>query len=166
MRHLESCHPLILSCRPRPLRQWIRLLGGSTGHTFDLMALDSNAPMGKDGRPLPHFSPFPSPCSVGVNLFCQDLRSVSQMSNPYVFPPYGLIGPVLRFLYGFKIPFTIIIPDFNPPLYWWPELMAHCSAKLCLDKQGDMDVILSPSRSGYRPSPCTATMWACRVSRF
>ena len=130
------------------------------------MALDSNAPMGKDGRPLPHFSPFPSPCSVGVNLFCQDLRSVSHMSNPYVFPPYGLIGPVLRFLYGFKIPFTIIIPDLNPPLYWWPELMARCSTKLCLGKRGDMDVILSPSKSGYTPSPCTATMWACRVTRF
>jgi len=35
--------------------------GGSTGHTFDLMALDSNAPMGKDGRPLPHFPLFRGP---------------------------------------------------------------------------------------------------------
>ena len=34
---------------------------GSTGHTFDLMALDSNAPMGRDGRHLPHFSPFSNP---------------------------------------------------------------------------------------------------------
>ena len=74
-----------------------QVFGGPRGHTFDLMTLDSNAPMGKDGRPLPHFSPFPSPCSVGVNLFCQDLRSVSHMCNLYVFPPYGLIGPVLRF---------------------------------------------------------------------
>ena len=81
--------------------------GGSDGHSFDLMALDSNAPMGRNGIPLPHFTPFRSPCSAGVNLFCQDLRSVSQMSNPYVFPPFGLIGP--KFLYGFKIPFTVII---------------------------------------------------------
>lgn len=36
----------------------VQAFGGSTGHTFDLMALDSNAPMGKDGRPLPRFSPF------------------------------------------------------------------------------------------------------------
>ena len=140
--------------------------GGSGGHSFDLMALDSNAPMGRNGIPLPHFTPFLSPCSAGVNLFCQDLRSVSQMSNPYVFPPFGLIGPVLKFLYGFKIPFTVIIPEFNPPLFWWPELMARCPDKLCLGEQGDMDVLLTPSRSGYRPTPCTTSMWACRVSRF
>ena len=140
--------------------------GGSGGHSFDLMALDSNAPMGRNGIPLPHFTPFLSPCSAGVNLFCQDLRSVSQMSNPYVFPPFGLIGPVLKFLYGFKIPFTVIIPEFNPPLFWWPELMARCPDKLCLGELGDMDVLLTPSRSGYRPTPCTTSMWACRVSRF
>lgn len=31
--------------------------GGVTGHTFDLMALDSNAVIGRDGIQLPHFSP-------------------------------------------------------------------------------------------------------------
>lgn len=77
--------------------------GGKTGHFFDLMALDSNAMRGKDGLPLPHFSPFPSPCSKGVNIFCQDLRSARHMSNPY-FPPFGLNGPVLRFLAPFKVP--------------------------------------------------------------
>ena len=61
------------------------------------MALDSNTMMGKDGLHLPHFSPFLSPCSQGVNLFSQDLSSARHMSNPYVFPPFGLIGPVLKF---------------------------------------------------------------------
>jgi len=37
----------------------------SGGHTFDLMALDSNA----TGNSLPHFSPGPSPGSSGVNIF-------------------------------------------------------------------------------------------------
>lgn len=64
--------------------------GGVTGHSFDLMALDWNAVMGKDGKPLPHFTPHPSPCSVGVHLFCQDLTRITEMSNPYVFPPFGL----------------------------------------------------------------------------
>ena len=59
--------------------------GGSGGHSFDSMALDSNAPMGRNGIPMPRFTPFLSPCSAGVNLFCQDLQSVRQMSNPYVF---------------------------------------------------------------------------------
>ena len=53
------------------------------------------------------------------------------MSNQYVFPPYSLIGPVVKFLYGIKIPFTVIILEFNPLLYWWLELVAHCSDKLC-----------------------------------
>ena len=64
------------------------------------------------------------------------------------------------------MPLTITNPDLNPPLCWWPELMTHCSPKLCLGRHGDKNVILSPSRSGYRPSPCTVTMWACRVSCF
>ena len=54
------------------------------GHTFDLMALDSNAVCGRDGVQLPHFSPTLSPRSQGVNLFCQDLGEMDNMSNPYV----------------------------------------------------------------------------------
>ena len=38
-----------------------RAFGCAHGHSFDLMALDSNAVRGRDGRALPHFSPFPSP---------------------------------------------------------------------------------------------------------
>ena len=69
--------------------------GGVTGHTFDLMALDSNAVICRDGVQLPHFSPTLSPRSQGVNLFCQDLGEMDNMSNPYVFPPFALLGPVL-----------------------------------------------------------------------
>ena len=36
------------------------------------------------------------------------------MSNPYVFPPFAILGPVLKFLYRFGIPFTVIIPVFFP----------------------------------------------------
>ena len=90
---------------------------GSTGHFFDLMALDSNAMRGKDGLPPPNFSPFLSLCSEGVNFFCQDLRSARHLSNPYVFLPFGIIGPKLRFLVPFKIPFTIAFPEFVPQPY-------------------------------------------------
>jgi len=47
MHHLEGCHPLILSCQPRPLQ------------SFDLMVLNLNAPIGKDGRQWAHFYPVP-----------------------------------------------------------------------------------------------------------
>ena len=42
--------------------------GGGQGHSCDLMALDSNAMSDKLGHPLPHFTPHPSPGSIGVNL--------------------------------------------------------------------------------------------------
>lgn len=48
--------------------------GGVEGHSFDLMSLDSNVMKNKDGFSLPHFTPFPSPHSNGVNVFSQDLR--------------------------------------------------------------------------------------------
>ena len=47
--------------------------GGPGGHTFDLMALDSNARNDGSGNSLPHFTPGPSPGSSGVNYFAQDL---------------------------------------------------------------------------------------------
>ena len=46
-----------------------QVFGSIMGHTFDLMALDSNAVIGRDGVQLPHFSPTSSPCSQGVNRF-------------------------------------------------------------------------------------------------
>lgn len=53
--------------------------GGTRGHSFDLMALDSNAVIGQDGSPLPHFTPFSSPRLQGVNLFSQDLHKMSNV---------------------------------------------------------------------------------------
>lgn len=105
--------------------------GGITGHTFDLMALDSKEVIGRDGVQLPQFSPCLSPCSQGVNLFCQDLGKMDNMSNPYVFPPFGLLGPVLKFLYCFEIPFTMVVPVCLPRPYWWPELMVRFLAGIC-----------------------------------
>ena len=94
-----------------------RAFGGAHGHSFDLMALDFNAVRGRDGYPLPHFSPFLSPQSRGVNLFCQDLRAMDCMCNLYIFPPLSLIGAVLKFLYSFGIPFTIVLPLYSPQMY-------------------------------------------------
>ena len=61
--------------------------GGDKGHSCDLMSLDSNAMKDRMGNSLPHFTPVPSPDSVGVNLFAQDLSQHGAiMSRPYVFP--------------------------------------------------------------------------------
>ena len=142
--------------------------GGSTGHSFDLMALDSKCDEGERWFTSSALHPFSGLCSEGVNLFCEDLRAARLMSYPYMyfFPSFGLIGPILRFLVPFKIPFTVVIPEFVPHPYWWPELMARCGRKLCIAKQGEKGALLYPSRSGFRPVPGLATLWAVRVSRF
>lgn len=88
------------------------------------------------------------------------------MSNPYVFLPFGLVGPVLKFLYSFQIPFTIVVPELCPYPYWWPELIARSSARICLSSQSTMGVILAPSKVDYSPAKCMFPLWACRVSRF
>ena len=69
---------------PEPWKELENLFGP---HTFDLMALDTNAQIGCSGSPLPHFTPFPTPGSRGVNVFAQDLTS---QENAYVFPPFIL----------------------------------------------------------------------------
>ena len=48
-------------------------VGGPTGHTCNLTALDSNAMKDKFEKSLPHFTPCETPASSGVNLFAQDL---------------------------------------------------------------------------------------------
>ncbi|KAK3735069.1 hypothetical protein QZH41_010773 [Actinostola sp. cb2023] len=88
--------------------------GGPSGHSIDLMALDSNTQDGKDGKPLPHFTPYPMPGSSGVDIFAQDLSSPESdplLRNLYVFPPIILIGPVIRLLQENNCSSTIVIPD-------------------------------------------------------
>ena len=112
-------------------KAWQRVedrFGGHFGHTFDLMALDSNAQCDKEGHSLPHFTPFPSPNSSGINVFCQEMSARGlRLDNPYVFPPFGLVGPVLYFLYRSGKAFTIVVPEVFPLPYWWPGLMARSS---------------------------------------
>ena len=71
---------------------WSRIqaaFGGTRGHTLDLMALDSNTQRNLLGEPLPHFTPFASKESAGVNLFAQyPDPSLKFWENPFVFPPF------------------------------------------------------------------------------
>ena len=74
------------------------------------MALDPNVMLGRTGSPLPHFLPHPIPQSVEVNLFSQNLLELENMSNPYVFPLFGLVSPVLKFLYHSCSPVKPLFP--------------------------------------------------------
>ena len=151
------------------IEAWERVetaFGGPGRHSFDLMALDSNVMFGRRGTPVPHFSHYPIPQSAGVNLFSQNLLEFEDMSNPYVFPPFRLVGPVLKFLYSFRIPFTIVVPQLSHYPYWWPELLARSQNRFLLGGCGAAGVILAPSTRGYMPITCLCPLWAFRVSRF
>lgn len=141
--------------------------GGVSGHSFDMMALDSNVQADRNGNPLPHFTPWATPNSQGVNIFAQDLKDERHdLSNPYVFPPFALVAPVLKFVSTFHRPFTIVVPGSSPRQFWWPLLMAMSSDVLKIAREGDLDVLLFPSRKGYRARACSVALYACRVSRF
>lgn len=71
-----------------------------------------------DGVQRPQFHPTLSLSSLRVNLFYQDLGEMDNMSHPYVFPPFALLGPDLKFLYRFGIPFTVAVPVYFPCPFW------------------------------------------------
>lgn len=142
-----------------------RLFGSPEGHTFDLMALDSNVMKDRRGKPLPHFTPFPSPESSGVNVFAQDLRQHTDvLQRAYVFPPLVLVGPLLRFLERFRQSCTVVILDTYPKKYWWPVLRHRSCQSFKLASEGDTTALLMPSKHGWVAHPgLPGDLWAFRV---
>lgn len=129
-----------------------REFGGEDGHSIDLMALDSNVMIDKLGHPLPHFTPHPSPLSLGVNFFAQDLsRHAMVMQRPYIFPPLVLVGAVLRFLRFHRQSYTIVVLDIYPRKYWWPLLQYYSTKAYKLALKGDPDALVLPSNKGWIP---------------
>ena len=86
-------------------------------HTFDPMSLDSNCQCNRVGPRLSHFTPCATPESSGINVFA---HSLPLDHNIYVFPPFVLIGPLLRYVLAqdFHSVFTIVIPDLKPRRFW------------------------------------------------
>ena len=154
------------SLAPRIWSTVQRVFGGPGGHTCDLMALDSNAQRDNNGIPLPHITPVPTPQANVVNFFTQDIARVkgSVFESCYVFPPFLLICPVLKFLREQKARCTIVVRDRYPRPYWWPILRSECSLQLRLAVQGDVDVLPRPGKDGFVDyGPIPWDLWAFRV---
>ena len=79
---------------------------------------------------------------TGVNVFAQ---VIAPHENAYVFPPFVLVGPLLRFLDTASFPFMLVIPKLNPLPYWWPLIQAKVSHSVILGRKRDCDVLLFPS---------------------
>ena len=93
------------------------------------MHSDSNSRRDLYGNCLPHFTPCHTPESSGIIVFAQQLP-VGE--NLYVFPPFVLIGPLLRFCIDqhYQHPFTIIVLDIQPRRYWWD---GYCKPRELID---------------------------------
>ena len=72
---------------------WLSLERLFGPHSFDLMSLDSNCQRDVYGNPLTHYTPWATPGSAGINVFANPLPAGH---NIYVFPPFVLLGPLLR----------------------------------------------------------------------
>ena len=127
------------------------------------MALDSNTMPDRLGCPLPHFMPYPSPYSIGVNLLAQDLTQFSAvMQRPYVFPPDVLVSPV--FLQSYRQSCTVVVLDIYPRKYWWPLLQRFSRKARKLAGAGDSQALLLPSKEGWSSeSGIPGDLWAFQI---
>ena len=120
--------------------------GGDLGHTLDLMALDSNAMLGRNGLPLRHFTPFPSPHSAGINMFAQD---IGRDENCYVFPPFRMLPAVVAFVREERLTCTLVVPVFDQVPNWQPVLQEMSWDCFLLGSRGDKNVVEYPTKQGY-----------------
>ena len=97
-----------LDCTLAP-STWHRIQESFGLHTVDLMALLANVMLDDFGTLLPFFSPFPTVTAVAQHALS---------GNAYVFPPFTLVSPVLRFLEHHPCTYSIVVPDLYPRRYW------------------------------------------------
>ena len=154
-----------LDCTLSP-SSWRTVEAAFGPHILELMALPDNVRCNASGRPLRFFSPFPCAGSSGVNVFSQQ---VPIHETAFVFPPFSLIGPLLKHLKPQACVFTMVAPDLSPRRYWWP-LLSRCSiASFKLGSKGDPDVLLFPSKTGntsWERRPLMWDLWVFCISNL
>lgn len=98
-------------------------------HSVDLISFDSNVMRSTDSKALKHFIPSHTPLSLGVNLFCQNVWGEGIL---YVYTPFAMIFPVLKFLEEQGVACTVVVRKINPLLLWWPKLEINSVGSVCL----------------------------------
>ncbi|KAK3741229.1 hypothetical protein QZH41_017137, partial [Actinostola sp. cb2023] len=132
-------------------------------HSIDMMALPSNVRTDRAGRPLRFFSQLPCPESEGTNVFAQN---IAEHENCYVFPPFSLIGPLLKHLQSQGCPVSIVVPDLTPRKYWWPLICRRASSSFMLGSKGTSNVLLFPAKTRanpWTPRPLQWDLWVFRL---
>ena len=132
-------------------------------HTIDLMALPVNIQADRAGRPLRFFAPLSCTQALGINVFAQD---ISSDDNAYVFPPFVLIGPLLKYLRSQRCTFSIVVPDLCPRKFWWPLVQRSASSAFKLESKGDPSILLFPDKSGpamLEPRSLQWDLWVFQI---
>ena len=139
---------------------WLILQRAFGPHTIDLIATSANAQKDSSRRALPFFAPSPSPQALGVNVFSQAL---SPSHSAYVFSPFVLVGPLIRFLASQSCPYTIVVSGLRPRKYWWPLLVSSCVDSFKLGSKGDHNILLFPTNTGVESRPLQWDLWVFRI---
>lgn len=151
-RHLSKVDAT-LSARSWELIQ--QRFGGREGHTLDLMALDSNAMVDRHGNTVPHFTPYPTPFSSGINIFAQ---KISNKENCYVFPPFILVSAVVSFIRQEGLTCSLVFPLTFPIPAYFPVVTMHAVEIVALGGCGEKGIVEYPSKTGFTPDkkglPC------------
>ncbi|XP_052060953.1 uncharacterized protein LOC127701170 isoform X1 [Mytilus californianus] len=136
--------------------------GGNTGHTIDLMALDSNSMTDRNGGILKHFTPCFSPLSALVNLFAQ---TVDTNENCYVFPPFALLLPVLSFIRENMLNCTVILRVDGVIAAWVPTYYEFIQDAFIVGNKGQRGVLKYPTKKGYVQDGfgLPGNLWAIRI---
>ena len=113
-------------------------------HSFDLMSLDSNCQRDAYGNLLPHYTPWTTPGSAGINVFANPLPAAR---NIYVFPPFVS---------------DIIVPDIRLRPFWWATIQAFSVDRFLLGRKGSGSVLLFPSQHSqeWLARPLQWDFWA------
>jgi len=85
---------------------------------WDLMASAANVNKDPRGLKLNYFSRYYDPSSSGVNVFAQN---VTMLKEIFCFPPFPIIGMVLKYLEQQKVDCVMILPSVNSP---WVNLVS------------------------------------------
>ena len=147
-------------------KTWYQIQGAYgkiNGHSLDLFSLDSNAMIGRDGKPLRHFTPFWTPNTAGVNVF---LQQISPQENCYAFPPFNLLVPLIKFIDECRIDCTVVIPAYDITPVWMPVVADMTQDALLLGLKGQKGVLRYPTKKGYVRDKYGLpwNLWALRLS--
>ena len=143
-------------------RVWAYLEYRFGPHDIDMFALDSNVMRDIDGKPLKHFSLYPTPSSAGVDALAQIYTT---KDNCYAFPPFSLLPAVVKFIIEEKLQCSLVFPYFQRIPIWMLKIKEHAYDILTLGYAGDKGVILYPSKSGYLADK-VGLPWNLMCARF